>query len=441
MLPDVALLEVFDFYVVDARDVPYRDEKIEAWHTLVHVCRKWRSVVLGSPLRLNLRLHCRAGTPVKEMLDVWPRFPIIVWTRSSDDKKWGVDNIVAVLEHHDRIRRLELEDLHSWQLEMVLAAMQQPFPALTELWLQSKDGGRTPAIPVSFMGGSAEPLQQLTLEGIPFPGLPKVLLSASHLVFLELWRIPHSGYISPEAMVTCLSVLTKLKRLAIDFESPQSCPERKGRRPPRTLLPVLGEFSFGGVGEYLEDLVARIDAPLLFNFEIIFFHRLILDTPHLTQLAQFISHTPELKTHHKARINFTNKSAYVTLESQAGMLYLGMSCRHSDWQLSFLTQICSLSSSQGFISRAAVEHLYIHEDEYLPPHWHDDIEGSQWLELLRPFTAVKTLNISRDFMPCFSPALQELVGERTTEVLPALETLFLEETVVIYKVHALCWEV
>ena len=427
ILPDIALLEIFDFYVVDA-DVTDWENGEDAWHTLVHVCRKWRSVVFGSPLRLNLRLHCRAGTPVKETLDVWPRLPIIVQTWRSDNEKWGVDNIVAVLEHNDRIRMLVFNYLHSCQLERVLAAMQQPFPALTDLRLQFKDGGAAPAIPASFMGGSAGPLRRLNLEGIPFPGLPKLLLSATHLVSLYLYNIPHSGYISPEVVVTCLSVLTRLEYLAIKFESPRSYPERKGRRSPRTLLPVLGEFTFGGVVEYLEDLVARIDAPLLFNFDISLFHQLILDTPQLTELCQFIGRTPKLKTRHKADLRFSNESAYVALESQEATVCLGMSCRHSYWQLSFLTQICSLSSSQGFISRAAVESIYILEDEYLPPRWYDDIEGSQWLELLRPFTAAKTLNISRDFTPCFAPALQELVGERATEVLPALETLLLEET-------------
>ena len=44
MLPDIALLETFDFYVHDA----------QKWYTLVHVCRKWRSVVFGSPRRLGL---------------------------------------------------------------------------------------------------------------------------------------------------------------------------------------------------------------------------------------------------------------------------------------------------------------------------------------------------------------------------------------------------
>ena len=45
MLPDVALLEIFDFYEDEIR--------IEAWHTLVQVCRKWRNLVFGSPRRLN----------------------------------------------------------------------------------------------------------------------------------------------------------------------------------------------------------------------------------------------------------------------------------------------------------------------------------------------------------------------------------------------------
>jgi hypothetical protein len=77
----------------------------------------------------------------------------------------------------------------------------------------------------------------------------------------------------------------------------------------------------------------------------------------------------------------------------------------------------------------AVQHLYIHESEAWPVQlWQDDIEGSQWLELLRPFTAVKDLYISKEFVPRIAPILQELVGERAADVLPALQTLFLTET-------------
>jgi hypothetical protein len=54
------------------------------------------------------------------------------------------------------------------------------------------------------------------------------------------------------------------------------------------------------------------------------------------------------------------------------------------------------------------------------------IENSEWQEILRSFTAVKSLYISREAVPQIAPALQEL-GERVTEVLPSLETLTLYE--------------
>ena len=70
-LPDEALLEVFDFYVHD-------DFCIEEWITVAHVCQRWRCIVFGSPLRLDLRLLCSASKPVREMLDTWPPLPIIL---------------------------------------------------------------------------------------------------------------------------------------------------------------------------------------------------------------------------------------------------------------------------------------------------------------------------------------------------------------------------
>jgi hypothetical protein len=45
-----------------------------------------------------------------------------------------------------------------------------------------------------------------------------------------------------------------------------------------------------------------------------------------------------------------------------------------------------------------------------------DIESSQWLELLHRFTAVKDIYVSDGVMSDIAPALQELVGERATEV-------------------------
>jgi hypothetical protein len=194
MLPDVVLLEIFNFY----ND---KEEWTDMWYALVHVCRKWRHIVFGSPRRLDLQLLCFPNTPVKETLDVWPSLPIVVL--GSGHKTWGVDNIIAALEHNDRIRRLELLDMTSSQLERVLATMRHPFPALTRLWLGPTLDETAPVVPASFLGGSVSPLQSLWLDCISFPGLPNLLLFSTHLVELFLYKVPHSGYISPEAMVTC----------------------------------------------------------------------------------------------------------------------------------------------------------------------------------------------------------------------------------------------
>jgi hypothetical protein len=300
---------------------------INAWHTLVHVCRKWRNVVFGSPRRLDLRLRCTSSTPVKEMLDVWPLFPIVI--RDPSYQISCVDNIVAALGHNNRICELGLSYIPSSQFEKVLAAMQQPFPALTYLELQPAETAGV--VPRSFLGGSAPRLQSLLLYRIPFPGLPKLLLSTTRLVHLYPWRIPDSGYISPEAMVTCLSVLTSLENLIMEFESPRCRPDRKTQHPPpptRTILPILTESRFEGVGEYLEDLVAQIDAPLLDNLTITFFHQLIFDTPELTQ---FISRTLYFTAHDEVHVVFSD--LHVSVTAFDGDLELKISCNQSDWQL------------------------------------------------------------------------------------------------------------
>ena len=130
----------------------------EEWRALVHVCQKWRNNVFGSPHRLDLQLFCTDRTPVRKMLDVWPLLPIVVM--GFDLEKWGVDNVIAALEHADRICEFALYSfMHSISLrEKVLAAMLQPFPALKSLRLQlicESAPASAPVLPASFLGGYA----------------------------------------------------------------------------------------------------------------------------------------------------------------------------------------------------------------------------------------------------------------------------------------------
>ena len=55
------------------------------------------------------------------------------------------------------------------------------------------------------------------------------------------------------------------------------------------------------------------------------------------------------------------------------------------------------------------------------------MESIPWLEILRAFPAVKDIYIIKEFAQSIAIALQELVGERVTDVLPALEGIVFEE--------------
>ena len=420
-LSDDVLLEIFGYYVKGEDQTEKQRE--EAWQSLVHVCRRWRSIVFGSPRHLNLQLVCTERTPARDTLDVWPPFPLVIWC-DGFYLAGGADNIIAVLERRDRVCQIHLARIQSSDLEIFLAAMQQPFPELTHLILQSFSAVRVD--PDSFLGGFAPRLEFLQLFGIPFPGLPKLLLSAvPHLTSLYLENIPHSGYISPEAMVTALSSLASLEYLTLKFQSPRSCPDQASRRPPpltRTFLFVLTFLSFEGVSEYLEDLVARIDAPRLNNLYITFFNDIVFDTP---QLMQFISRAPTSRTLEKANIALRNRLVSFDFSSPTsgdGNVHLAILSQGLDWQLSTLEQVCT----SCLPPLSMLEDLYTYEDPHSILDRKDDIENRLWLQLLHPFIAVKNLYLSEQFALRIGPALRELVGGRTTDVLPALQNISLK---------------
>ncbi len=438
MLPDEVLLAIFDFHVVAAllrsHVMPTRDgtdtihtrgnritqKGSEAWLSLTHVCRRWRNIVFGSPRRLNLHLIYTPRTRAKNTL--WPDLPLLIQGSMSSVSR--VNNVIVVLGHGNRICTIHLWELESRQLKKVLAAMQKPFPEMTNLQLHTSHKS-APVVPDSFLGGSAPRLRHLDLERIPFPGLPKLLLSAIDLVTLRLHNIPRSGYFSPEAMVTCLSVLTSLKEICLEFESHPSRPDWESRRSPartRVVVPALTYFRFKGVSEYLDDLVVHIDAPRLNCLYIVFFNQINFDT---AQLGQFISRTPRLMTPYDAHMVFDNYAVLAELQSRTSALGYGdlkvkIFCREVDLQLSTLARVCTSSLPP----LSTVETLYI-ERPHSQLDWKNNVVNTQWLEFLRPFVAVRSLYVSRGFTPGIVSALQTLVGGRVTEVLPALERISL----------------
>jgi hypothetical protein len=185
---------------------------------------------------------------------------------------------------------------------------------------------------------------------------------------------------------------------------------------------LLKYFEFRGVNEYLEDLTSRFNAPLLGDFRITFFNRLIFNTP---RLCSFISRAERLRSHSRARMTFYHDAVELShITASRPGLELTILCNATDWQLYSLTQICD----PRFLSLFNLEHLEICEAPYSQPHWQEDVENTQWLDLLRLFTTVKSLSISEEFTPRVVPALQELAGERIMDVLPTLQSISLPES-------------
>ena len=429
MLPDDVLLEIFDFHVNGAEpedeEMSMFEEKAmkESWQTLVHVCRRWRTVVFGSTRRLKLQLVCTNKTPARDTLDVWPPLPLSILARFSDPME-SVD-IISVLECSDRVLEIILENILNSDLKDISKAMQEPFPGLTNLLISVWPDGVTddtePVLPLpdSFLGGSAPRLRRLSLSSIPFPALPKLLLSTTHLAYLYLQNIPHSGYIPPEAMVTALSTLTSLKIFFLTFQSPLSRPDR-GRHPPpptRSDLPFLTMLKFKGVSEYLEDLVTYIDAPQLDRLDITLFNQIFFQTP---QFIPFIRRTPAFKALDRSHVVFGDLAAEIFLSSRTShypAVSVRISCKELDWQISSLEQVCT----SCLPSLSILEDLYITQNTASEPDWKDNIEDALWLELFHPFSAVTNLYLSERFAPRIAPALEELVG-----VPPILQNIFVE---------------
>jgi hypothetical protein len=134
----------------------------------------------------------------------------------------------------------------------------------------------------------------------------------------------------------------------------------------------------------------------------------------------------------------------VTLFRLEGMvehrvLNVMISSRVAEWQVSSLAQFCSSS----FPPFSKLERLSINTYMFkgLNEGWADGMESCQWLELLRPFVAVRDLVLPAEFGVAsqVATALQELTGSAVTEVLPALGRVFVHHVDVdhIQRIFAL----
>ena len=418
-LPDDVLLEVFDYYRKLSAD---RWACLQGWYKLAHTCRRWRQLVFASSLRLNLQLRCTFGTPVPDMIDHSPPFPLILdygprllktWTHADED------GLLFALQHLARTREIMLSAPQS-TLADIINVMLDTAPMLRRLILHTESTEFV--LPKSFLDGDAPQLRHLELHGVSLATLHPLLPSATFLVSLILERVPSSAYFSPESLIARISTMPHLQTLSIGFLSAAPRPGLSNQRllPPgqtpqaRIELPALKQLVYRGVSAYLESLLARIRTPVIQDIDITLFNQLALRIPHI---CTFISDLEPFQPT-TARIDFAQTSAHILLfvpsmalqssesQSQSPDISLSISCARLDFQVSAVAQICRSLSGTGAVSGPGLAHanlilpveelmLGFHQNE-MSEEWRGDedvVEPSLWRTLLTPFRQTRTLRV------------------------------------------------
>ena len=326
--------DIFEIYLgKDDPDSPGLDFWLsyDKWHTLVHMCGRWRCIVFASPRRLDLKLCCPYSRrpPSSKMLDIWPALPVVIL--SQDMGARDVTTVIAALrQYHSRLCKMYYRDERfPDSLLNAFAAIDEPFPALTNLRLES---WHVAVLPDSFLGESASRLRSLDLKGIAYPSIGNLLLSTTNLVRLSLCRIPYSGYIPPETIVPILSTLSGLELLHLGFQHPRYQAHGASRHPPPLIRAVFSSLTFlyfKGDIEYLEDILSQIETPMLNQSTFLLFNQLVFDTP---LLGQFIRHMGIYTTTHRACVHFSYLGVVFRLPANGNKdaLCLEISCKPLD---------------------------------------------------------------------------------------------------------------
>jgi hypothetical protein len=380
----------------------------------VHICRRWRRIVLASQQALHIQLFLTLGTPVLKTLDCWPALPIVVQyggsTALDQPAPEDGDNIVAALKQSDRVSSISLTVTSS--LLDKLSAIERPFSQLEDLVLLSQDSVPL-TLPNAFRWGSR--LRSLHLTGITFPSPLRLLYSSRNLVDLQLHEL-YPQHFSQETLTNALSGMAQLRSLSLHFVfttdyigvlSPSS-----GKR---LVLPALTRLKFRGITKYLEGLVARIDAPRLGDIEVTFLNEHNFD---LSELSGFIDRIEMHKLHRRAHFLFSELAVCISLVQLGGAptcIKLQVFCEQLSEQLYSMARICIDFSAV----LSNVEDLRISVTRQ--SNW-GDVMG--WLMLINSFTGVKWLYVSENISTDIVTALQ--VPNRWGKTpLPALHRLFI----------------
>src|SRR5712671_5779794 len=123
------------------------------WHTLAHVCQRWRDLIFSSLRQLEARLIIPRKSP-KTPLDSWPALPLSVWYEGNNNyvPEAQEADVAAAFEHSDRIREIRLPVTMGYSLWRSIC--NKSFPELEHLTLV---GPSRVTPPPEFLGSTTPP--------------------------------------------------------------------------------------------------------------------------------------------------------------------------------------------------------------------------------------------------------------------------------------------
>jgi hypothetical protein len=358
------------------------------------------------------------------MLAHSPRLPLILdyYDENHDITAEEEDAIMLALSHRDRVRRIRLS-MPVQKLQKLVTSMGNGFSALEDVVLGPLDELDIGLVlPKTFQ---APQLRHLLLRNFAFPiQRSPLLMTAVGIVALSLVDIHQSSYFSPNDLLQQLSLMPQLETLGIAFHCP--VPNRDVERQLwltpimiHVTLPNLRWFWFKGVSAYLEALLPHMTTALLERLQIIFYTQLTISVP---CLLQFISTTECFKPPTSATFTFYDRGVAmgVSLPTASGQHFFAISVLgcHLDWQVSSIAQIFNVLGPVF----STVEHLSLkHEKHSRSSATHDGAEGTQWRNLLRSFSNLKTVHVPDSLFGELSRCLQLSDGESSVELLPEVD--------------------
>ncbi|KAH9168380.1 hypothetical protein EDB89DRAFT_2073972 [Lactarius sanguifluus] len=355
------------------------------WRKLTQVCRRWRSLILASPSRLNLHVVCTKDAPLAVVPAHFLHLPLVVI--------YGLDDGEEIPPDDERNILLSLQRHH----HKMIVPLDDEFPLLDSLAITSTSDDDS--------------------TGLIFHCEPPIC------------DIPTSAHIPPECVVDLLEFIPQLKMLSVGFRPPiadldvgtQLVPE--AQKTFITTLHCLKQLQFRGASAHLEGLLARINAPILRQFYIRFPNQRSFGT--LPNLLRFLDTTTELRFR-GAEMNFHRHSVtidMVDLRPRRGdttVFRLRAKGNQLDWQIASASRIC----------RAIVPVLSVTDELTFSYRAHETFSDTrtkdsrvQWLQILGQFSGVKTLRVASGLAEELSFHLQSEGEEPLLGLLPRLEQI------------------